>query len=372
VDNTPPVTTASLSGTAGSNGWYTSAVQVTLSATDDLSGVAATYYTVDGGSQQTYSAAFAVSGDGTHTVKYWSVDKAGNTETANTKTVKIDATKPSLTFGSATTSPNAAGWYNAAVSVPYTTSDATSGVASATPGSPLSISAEGSAVTGSVTVTDTAGNAATFTSPAFKIDRTAPVTTGSASGATVTLSATDSLSGVAHTYYTIDSGAQQTYSSAFTVTGSGSHTVKYWSVDAAGNTEASHTLSVTVGNVTVTPSVASGSSNSWSEEDLKFSSTQTITALSISITVQRSPGAAAYSGAYTNFPGGSVTMSNTTTANTIVYTYTLKSGKTLSANTAYSVAAQFSLNGTAHPYASDTYAMTVTAGGVSQSYSGAM
>ena len=32
--------------------------------------------------------------EGIHTLRYWSVDKAGNTEAAQTATVKIDITKP--------------------------------------------------------------------------------------------------------------------------------------------------------------------------------------------------------------------------------------------------------------------------------------
>ena len=82
-----------------------------LSATDNLSGVAGTYYTVDGGAQQAGSAV-NITTEGTHKVAYWSVDKAGNAETAGTATVLVDKTAPTIT-GRAATCPNAAGWYNA-------------------------------------------------------------------------------------------------------------------------------------------------------------------------------------------------------------------------------------------------------------------
>src|SRR5262249_41796844 len=47
-DVTPPTTMVSnVSGKLGNNDWYTSAVTLTLSATDSASGVAATYFKVD-------------------------------------------------------------------------------------------------------------------------------------------------------------------------------------------------------------------------------------------------------------------------------------------------------------------------------------
>src|SRR5947209_7188598 len=82
TDTVSPATSATGTGSTGSNGWYGGPVTVTLSATDNPggSGVAASYYTVDGGATQTYSGPFSVSGDAIHTVSYWSVDRAGNEE----------------------------------------------------------------------------------------------------------------------------------------------------------------------------------------------------------------------------------------------------------------------------------------------------
>src|SRR6185436_15894980 len=69
------------------------------------------------------------------------------------------------------------GWHNATVTIPFTAGDASAGVQSASPATPLQISGEGVGLTGSVQVTDRAGNTASFTSPAVKIDRTAPEVT---------------------------------------------------------------------------------------------------------------------------------------------------------------------------------------------------
>jgi hypothetical protein len=83
-------------------------------------------------------------------------------------------------------------------------------------------------------------------------DSTAPSTTASGlqtnghtgwrnKAQTVTLVATDTGSGVAATYYTLDSGATQTYAGSFAVAAARSHVVTYWAVDVVGNPESAHT-----------------------------------------------------------------------------------------------------------------------------------
>jgi bacillopeptidase F (M6 metalloprotease family) len=58
----------------------------------------------------------------------------------------------------------------------------------------------------------------------------------------VTLSADDGAgSSVAAVHYTVDGGGQQAYAGAFTVSGAGQHPVTYWSIDKAGNVEATRT-----------------------------------------------------------------------------------------------------------------------------------
>lgn len=97
ADSSPPTTTATLAGTAGTNGWFTSSVVVTLKAGDDPSGVAETQYSLNGGTTWlTYSSPFTVAAQGTTTVEFYSVDEAGNTETTQTQTIRIDSTPPVL------------------------------------------------------------------------------------------------------------------------------------------------------------------------------------------------------------------------------------------------------------------------------------
>jgi hypothetical protein len=101
---------------------------------------------------------------------------AGGT-TSQSVTIKRDAAAPTLSFGTRTPAANSRGWNSGNVSFPYTASDATSGIASASSTSPVIITGSGAGITGQVVVFDQAGNSATFTTAAVNIDRTVAVIT---------------------------------------------------------------------------------------------------------------------------------------------------------------------------------------------------
>ncbi len=94
VDGTPPVTTLVILGTQGSGGWYTSPVNVTLTAVDPVSGVAAILYRLDGDSVRNYSGPIVISTEGEHVLAYYAVDGVGNVETAWTRFIDLDLAPP--------------------------------------------------------------------------------------------------------------------------------------------------------------------------------------------------------------------------------------------------------------------------------------
>ncbi len=97
VDGIPPITTVSLQGTSGTNGWNLSSVSVTLTAHDSRAGVAMTQYRIDGGAWRPYVGTFVITTEGVHTVEVQSVDLVGNVEVPHSTGVKIDTTAPQLT-----------------------------------------------------------------------------------------------------------------------------------------------------------------------------------------------------------------------------------------------------------------------------------
>src|SRR5206468_1077695 len=167
----------------------------TYSATDALSGVVAPatgsfVFTTEGANQ---SHPFTVT------------DVAGNSATATVDSVNIDKTAPTASFGAASPAANAAGWNKTDVSIPFTSSDALSGIDTPTTGT-FTFSSEGANQSHTFTVTDVAGNSNSATVTGINIDKTAPtLTTGRSPAANAfgwnntdvnaTYSASDALSG---------------------------------------------------------------------------------------------------------------------------------------------------------------------------------
>jgi len=246
IDTTRPTTSA----TPNPSGWTKGPVTVTLAASDSGgSGLKATYYQVGSGQATPYSAPITLT-DATP-VSYWSVDNAGNVEVAHTITPQIDTSAPVI--GDNITQP----WYNSAVTVKLTATDAGSGVKTfrytlgdpSNPATvwiaytaPFKVSSQGS-YTVSYYAIDNVGNRADAQA-VVRIDTTAPVTTISkvSSGwydqnVPLTFGATDAAggSGVAYTEYSTDGGATWNKGTAVTISTEGVTTVLARSKDNAGN-----------------------------------------------------------------------------------------------------------------------------------------
>ncbi len=333
LDLSAPTTTASAINTDSSiytfGNWTIQTVSVTLSPADSGgSGLAGTFYTIDGGSAQSYTAPFDVTGDGDHVVTYWSTDEAGNVESIETVHVKIDATVPTTTATAtnADTSDYTFGdWTNQVVTVTLTPSDAASGVESTSytidGGStqtytvPFAIATEGDH-TVTFSSVDNVGNTETSQTVHVKIDVTKPTTAATAKNAdnssytfgdwthqtvTVTLTPSDTDgSGVASTSYKIDGGNTQTYSAPFDVSGEADHTVTFWSTDIAGNTETIQTVHVKI-DLTAPTTTASATNADSSAYTFGIWTKQTVT---VSLTPSDTGGSGVASTFYT-IDGGS-------------------------------------------------------------------
>src|SRR6187455_2553956 len=132
-------------------------------------------------------------------------------------------------------------------------------------------------------------------------------TTGNSATATFTASSTATL-GAATVTITATSGTlTRTTTVALTITGGGGG-----------------------GTLTATP-VVSTNSPWFNELQLQVANTGTLSALSITVVVQRTPGVG-YSGMY-NTVGGQVTQTNSSTTSAITYQFTLNAGQTLPAST---------------------------------------
>ncbi|MFK4693753.1 hypothetical protein RKD22_006688 [Streptomyces pristinaespiralis] len=183
-DTTAPVTTAKVDGDKNADGAYIGQAAVTLAATDEGAGVDKIEYALGAdGPWQPYTAPVVVDQVGDHTLRYRAYDKAGNVE--------------------------------AEKSVAFTVA------------------------------------------PPPTDDTTAPETSATVSGekddqgrylgmATVTVTASDTGSGVNTVEYALGAGAWQPYTAPVMVHEPGAHTVRYRATDKAGNAAAEKSVDFTI------------------------------------------------------------------------------------------------------------------------------
>ncbi|MFC6018176.1 OmpL47-type beta-barrel domain-containing protein [Plantactinospora solaniradicis] len=276
-DTTPPTVTAAVTGERNEDGAYVGAATVTLSATDGGSGVGRVEYSLDGGAYGTYSAPVTVSAPGQHTVTYRATDVAGNTSPVQSAAFQVvppadpDTTAPTVT-AAVTGEQNDDDAYVGTATVTLTATDTESGVerieysldggSYATYTAPVIVHQPGRH-TVSYRATDKAGNTSAPQSVAFEVadtsapDTTPPTVTGGVTGdrddnggylgaATVTVSATDTESGVEKIEYSVDGQAYAAYTAPVTVNTPGQHTVDYRATDRAGNTSAPQSVTFRV------------------------------------------------------------------------------------------------------------------------------
>jgi hypothetical protein len=169
VDTVVPSTSIAVSPPTpnGDNGWYKgTSPTFTLTPSDPApgSGLAATKYQIDSGAVQTYSSGAVTIPDGHHTISYWSVDNAGNSETTNTTgTIRVDIVAPTITCSVASPGPSLQlGASNQHVTA--SVFDGTSGVSGSASLSAAANTATVGGKTVSFNASDTAGNAAAATS----------------------------------------------------------------------------------------------------------------------------------------------------------------------------------------------------------------
>ncbi|MGA7608166.1 MAG: Ig-like domain-containing protein, partial [Anaerolineales bacterium] len=254
LDQKGPVITFIPSGTSGSNGWYTSDVNLAISVTDAISQPAAASYTVDGNSLSGNASGATTSlSDGVHTISVSATNSAGLQSTASA-TIKVDTIAPALNISTSPVAPTGQnGWYIAPLFVNATATDSGSGLSSIQNNSDGGALQNGASVliqkdgnhTVKFTATDNAGNA-TSQSVSFKLEQEPPTVTCTPTGtaglngwyrSNVSLAISASaVSGISLFEYSLDLGKTYVpYTGPLSISGDGIHAINISVESVAGN-----------------------------------------------------------------------------------------------------------------------------------------
>ena len=101
----------------------------------------------------------------------------------------------------------------------------------------------------------------------------------------------------------------------------------------------------------------------WGEDDVHIVSNQQVTALSVTVTVQKTPGVT-FSGQFVN--AGNFTSTYTENGSVLIFNYQLSPGAVLNPGTTLLIGSQYRGNGTPHPSSGDTFSVSATAAGATQ------
>lgn len=283
VDDVPPVTTAvEFSGRYYGNGWYWLGAFYSLTANDDVA-LKEIHYTVNGvetvvavptnstGTKQYQIPSIPIYAEGANTFTYYSVDLFGNAETPKTVTFNVAQYRP--TISSVVTGTSSGNYYTSDTTITITGQDRygikeihylVNGVETVVSGNTatVTLSADGEYLVRYFAISNTGIDDATGASQYIRIDKTAPANSSSVTGnlnsngwyttdVNVAITATDS-NYVGGIYYTLDgaetfvSGGLPTVSTTVSILAEGVHTLSFYSIDTAGNTSATTTLTIKI------------------------------------------------------------------------------------------------------------------------------
>ena len=262
IDRAPPVTLATVDGAQDVDGVYKTEVNVTLDATDALSGVlggpTGLQWRLGNGTFRAYAGPIHLNVSGSYLLEFQARDVAGNVEAlqALALDVFVDTTPP-VAFANVTTPVGPGGWHGQNLTVRLTASDLQSSVLALLArvdggdlqtllgdAADLTVAGEGLHVVEYGAV-DVAGQEAALKTVTFGIDLTPPTlgldaafTQGRegwvVSAVNLTPLPGDALSGVHAVEASLDGGAYAPVAGSYLLDKQGNHTVLLRALDAAG------------------------------------------------------------------------------------------------------------------------------------------